>query len=109
MKLLNYLMYYVTKAETKTDVTRRVEHIIQHEPNIRNVSFVQKVLMASHRRDYSAQETAQILLGLPYVMCSETFYTVNTSNAVQLDDEGTVSNHLQHYSERNGDAPIADM
>jgi ATP-dependent DNA helicase PIF1 len=71
--------------------------------SIINSEFVvQSVLLSTiGSRDYSAQESAHHLLGLPLFFCSRTFVVLNTGGFRAVDETGMVSNLLDHYAKRS--------
>ena len=90
---VRYMTKYAAKAETKSQTSKQifktcVSRLSQtsHTCNVIRSAMIKSI----GERDFSAQETAHMLLGLPLYSCTYTFATVS------LDDSKTIE--IQHSS-----------
>ena len=91
---VRYMTKYAAKAETKSQTAKQIFKtcVSKLSPTSQTCNVVRSAMIKSiGERDFSAQETAHMLLGLPLYSCTYTFATVS------LDDSKVVE--IQHTSE----------
>ena len=87
--MVQYLTKYCTKHEPASDTLKDVIRRLQDKEGTRSVDAFSKALSGSvGDRDYTAQEVAHHLLGLPGFLSSRTFQTASLSGTRAWSVEG---------------------
>ena len=106
-RVLNYIAKYAAKSEPRSKGLKAVYGNILKtmKDNGSSLKMVQKLMISSvAERDYSAQETCHLLLGLPMYRASRDFVYLTLDGSRQVDsnqEEGTaivtLASQLDHY------------
>ena len=108
-KVLEYCAKYATKSEPQSQSLKEVFQTIvcSLKDEDKSLKAVLKLFINSvGERDYSAQETCQLLLRLPMIDTSRTFVTLSLDGSRVVEDrldEGqpaTATSLLDHYIAR---------
>ena len=109
-RVLNYIAKYAAKSEPRSKGLKAVYGNILKtmKDNGSSLKVVQKIMISSvGERDYSAQETCHLLLGLPMYRASRDFVYLTLDGSRQVDsnqEEGTaivtLASQLDHYINR---------
>ena len=109
-RVLNYIAKYAAKLEPRSKGLKAVYGNIlkSMKDNVSSLKMVQKLMIRSvGERDYSAQETCHLLLGLPMYRASRDFVYLTLDGSRQVDsnqEEGTaivtLASQLDHYINR---------
>jgi len=103
-KLFSYLCKYVCKEEKASPVQERIESMLCQHANISRLGLIQKCFMAQSRREVTAQEAANNLLDLPFVISNATFKKVCTNYVAHVSPfSGSSSTDLSKYINRPSD------
>ena len=106
-RVLNYIAKYAAKSEPRSKAV--YSNILKTmKDNGSSLKMVQKLMISSvGERDYSAQETCHLLLGLPMFRASRDFVYLTLDGSRQVDsnqEEGTaivtLASQLDHYINR---------
>ena len=106
-RVLNYIAKYAAKSEPQSKGLKAVYGNVLKTPKSdgSSLKMVQKLMISSiGERDYSAQETCHLLLGLPMYRASRDF-SLDGSRQVDNDQEEgtavvTLASQLDHYRSR---------
>ena len=100
--LLFYILKYVAKPETSSTDLRTLSHVASMDvPTDSARRAVQQTIMSTFAsRDFSAQEVAHLVLGLPLTFSSRHFLNVNTSGIRAVNESGALSNLIDRYAKR---------
>ena len=111
-RVLNYIAKYAAKSEPRSKGLKVVYGNILKtmKDNGSSLKMVQKLMISSvGERDYSAQETCHLLLGLPMYWASRDFVYLTLDGSRQIDsnqEEGTALTvgplHQPHHGHRDG-------
>ena len=109
-RVLNYIAKYAAKSEPRSKGLKAVYGNVLKtlKSDGSSLKMVQKLMISSvGERDYSAQETCHLLLGLPIYMASRNFVILSLDGSRQVDnnqEEGTavvtLASQLDHYRSR---------
>ena len=109
-RVLNYIAKYAAKSEPRSKGLKAVYgNILKSiKDNGSSLKMVQKLMISSvGERDYSAQETCHLLMGLPMYRASRDFVYLTLDGSRQVDsnqEEGTaivtLASQLDHYINR---------
>ena len=107
-RVLNYCAKYATKPEKRSKGLKALYAIIMKKllDDGTPLKVVQKLLVDSIERDFSAQETCHLLLQLPLYRASRDFVILSLDGSREVDDkleEGsvvTVDSQIDHYCMR---------
>ena len=109
-RVLNYIAKYAAKSEPRSKGLKAVYGNIlkSMKDNGSSLKMVQKLMISSvGERDYSAQETCHLLMGLPMYRASRDFVYLTLDGSRQVDsnqEEGTaivtLASQLDHYINR---------
>ena len=85
---VRYMTKYAAKAETTSQTAKQIFHscINNHSLTSQTSSVIKSAMIKSiGERDFSAQETAHMLLGLPLYSCTYTFATLAIDDTKTLE------------------------
>ena len=109
-RVLNYIAKYAAKSEPRSKGLKAVYGNVLKtlKSDGSSLKMVQKLMISSvGERDYSAQETCHLLLGLPMYRASRDFVILSLDGSRQVDndqEEGTavvtLASQLDHYRSR---------
>ena len=109
-QVLNYIAKYAAKSEPRSKGLKAVYGNVLKtlKSDGSSLKMVQKLMISSvGERDYSAQETCHLLLGLPMYSASRDFVILSLDGSRQVDndqEEGTavvtLASQLDHYRSR---------
>ena len=109
-RVLNYIAKYAAKSEPRSKGLKAVySNVLKTlKSDGSSLKMVQKLMISSvGERDYSAQETCHLLLGLPMYRASRDFVILSLDGSRQVDnnqEEGTavvtLASQLDHYRSR---------
>ena len=81
---VRYMTKYAAKAETKTQTAKKIFRTcvnrLSQTSQTKN-AFRSAMIKSIGERDFSAQETAHMLLGLPLYSCTYSFVTISLDNS----------------------------